>query len=45
VRFAEAAGGVGITAPREGGDVTGSEVKSKEQEKDILYNNYRIVVV
>jgi hypothetical protein len=36
-------------APREGGGVASSEVKSKEQEQDkkkeILYNSYRIVVV
>jgi hypothetical protein len=31
--FAEKAGSVGVTAPREGGDVTGFEVKSEEQER------------
>jgi hypothetical protein len=34
--FAEAAGIVEVTAPREGGDIAGSEVKSKEQEMDML---------
>jgi hypothetical protein len=31
--FAEVAGSVEVTAPREGGDVTGSEVKSKNKRR------------